>query len=64
MIVPAHRSVEERQIITRLLSGEHVTHFDTVRLRKDGSSIDVALTIITLLRCASRSFKTANIVLS
>jgi PAS domain S-box-containing protein len=45
MIVPADRSDEERQIITRLLSGEHVNHFDTVRLRKDGSSIDVALTI-------------------
>ena len=45
LIVPADRSDEDRQIITRLLAGEHVNHFDTVRLRKDGSSIDVALTI-------------------
>ncbi len=45
LIVPEDRSDEERQIVTRLMSGEHVNHFDTVRLRKDGSPIDVALTI-------------------
>ena len=45
LIVPPDRRDEEGQIITRLLAGDHVNHFDTIRLRKDGSSIDVALTI-------------------
>lgn len=45
LIVPADRSEEEQQIVTRLMSGEHVNHFDTVRLRKDGSAIDVAVSI-------------------
>src|SRR5262249_32312539 len=45
LIVPPHRLDEEGQILERLRRGEHVKHFDTVRQRKDGSLVEVALTI-------------------
>ena len=45
MLIPADRLDEEREILARLRAGERLTHFDTVRLRKDGQPIDVSLTI-------------------
>jgi signal transduction histidine kinase/CheY-like chemotaxis protein len=36
---------EEPEIIARIRRGERVEHFETVRLRKDGGSIEVSLTI-------------------
>ena len=45
MLIPKGRQDEELEIITRLKRGEHVDHFDTVRVRKDGTLIDVSLTI-------------------
>ena len=37
MLIPKDRQDEEVEIITRLKRGEHVDHFDTVRVRKDGT---------------------------
>ena len=45
LIIPPDRRDEERAIVERLMRGERVDHFDTVRMRKDGSMLDVALTI-------------------
>ena len=45
MLFPADRLDEEERIITRIRSGERVEHFDTVRLRKDGSAVPISLTI-------------------
>ena len=39
------RLEEEPKIIARLKKGERVDHFETVRARKDGSLIDISLTI-------------------
>jgi PAS domain S-box-containing protein len=44
IIPPAHRD-EETAILERLRRGESVDHFETVRLRKDGTSVEVSLTI-------------------
>lgn len=44
-IIPPDRFDEERQILTRLQRGERVDHFQTIRVRKDGRSIPIALTI-------------------
>ena len=44
-LIPQDRVDEESQIIERVKQGEHVTHFETVRRRKDGKEIDIALTI-------------------
>ncbi len=36
---------EEPQLLAKIRKGERVEHFETVRLRKDGERIDVALTV-------------------
>jgi PAS domain S-box-containing protein len=45
LIVPSELQDEERQILKRLRDGESIDHFETVRCRKDGSRVDVSLTI-------------------
>jgi PAS domain S-box-containing protein len=45
LIIPHDRCDEEANIIERLRRGERIDHFQTVRRRKDGSLIDVSLTI-------------------
>ncbi len=44
-IIPADRHEEEPKILAQLKSGIRVDHFETRRLRKDGTLIDVSLTI-------------------
>lgn len=45
ILLPQDRVEEESQILERVKQGEHVTHFETVRRRKDGKDIHIALTI-------------------
>ena len=45
LLIPDDRLKEEVDILARLKRGERIDHFSTVRLRKDGSSIDVSLAI-------------------
>jgi PAS domain S-box-containing protein len=45
MLVPPARSDEEPKIIARLRRGERIEQFETVRRRKDGTEVDVSLTI-------------------
>lgn len=44
-IIPRDRLHEEEAIIRQLRAGQRVDHLETVRRRKDGSLIDVALTV-------------------
>ena len=44
-IIPASRIDEEAYVLSRIRSGRSVNHFETVRQRKDGSFIDVSLTV-------------------
>jgi PAS domain S-box-containing protein len=45
LIVPRDRGQEEATILERLRRGERVDHFETVRVRKGGTTVDVSLTI-------------------
>lgn len=45
LIIPLNRRDEEITIIDRVRRGERIEHFDTVRVRKDGTEFDVSLTI-------------------
>ena len=45
LLLPPERLKEESLIIERICRGERMKHFETVRRRKDGSLIDVSLTI-------------------
>lgn len=48
LIVPLDRQDEEDDILRRLRQGEIVDHFETVRRHKDGSLLDVSVTISPL----------------
>lgn len=49
ILMPPDRMHEEDDILARLRRGEKVRHFETVRVRKDGSSIHVSVTISPIL---------------
>jgi PAS domain S-box-containing protein len=51
MIVPTDRPNEEPSLLHRLLGGERIEHFETVRMAKDGRRVDVSLTV-SLIRDA------------
>ena len=54
LIVPWERRSEEEDILRRLGRGERVDHFETVRRRKDGTYLDVSLTISPIRDAAGR----------
>jgi PAS domain S-box-containing protein len=45
MLVPPERIREESDILARIGRGECVDHFETVRVRRDGKTIDVSATV-------------------
>jgi PAS domain S-box-containing protein len=45
ILIPADRQDEEPDILARIRRGERIEHFETVRQRKDGSLLDISLTI-------------------
>jgi PAS domain S-box-containing protein len=45
VLFPTDRVDEEPKILARLRRGERVDHFETVRVRKDGTPIDISVTI-------------------
>jgi PAS domain S-box-containing protein len=45
MVIPRDRLGEEDMVLGRIRRGERVEHFDTVRQRKDGTLVDISLTV-------------------
>ena len=45
LIIPKERWAEETEILSRLRRGERIDHFETLRVRKDGSTIDLSITV-------------------
>jgi PAS domain S-box-containing protein len=54
MLIPFDRQDEEPRILAKIRAGERVDHFETVRRRKDGSLIDISLTISPIRDRADR----------
>src|SRR4051812_8852554 len=44
-LVPPELHDEERALLARISGGEHIAHFETERIRKDGRRIRVSLTL-------------------
>jgi len=44
-LLPPDRQDEEGLILGRIINGERVEHYETVRVRKDGGLLDVSLTV-------------------
>ncbi len=47
-LFPSGHEDEEKDILERIKCGEKLEHFETVRLRKNGTEIDVSVTILPL----------------
>ncbi len=45
MLIPPDRADEEPTILARIRSGERIDHYETIRRRKDGSLIDISLSV-------------------
>jgi PAS domain S-box-containing protein/diguanylate cyclase (GGDEF)-like protein len=54
LILPPDRLEEEARILEQLRRGERVRHFETVRRRKDGSRVEVSLSISPILDSQGR----------
>jgi PAS domain S-box-containing protein len=48
VLIPAHRREDELALLQRILAGERVEQRETLRQRKDGSSIEVSVTMSPL----------------
>jgi PAS domain S-box-containing protein len=49
LIVPPDRIAEEHEVLARIRSGRSVEHFETMRRRKDGTLVDISLTVSPIL---------------
>src|SRR5262245_15912423 len=54
LLIPPDRLDEEPKILERLRRGERVDHFETIRMRKDGSRLDISLTISPVRNAAGK----------
>lgn len=54
LLIPSDRQEEEPAILERLRRGERVDHFETLRRRKDGTILDISLTISPVKDAAGR----------
>jgi PAS domain S-box-containing protein len=54
MIIPKERLAEEEAVLARLRRNERVDHFETVRQRKDGTLLDISLTVSPVLDASGR----------
>jgi PAS domain-containing protein len=53
-LFPADRQHEEPEILERIRRGENLRQYETVRRRKDGSTIDVSITVSAIKDAAGR----------
>ena len=45
IIIPHDRQSEEDDVLARIGRGESIQHFETIRLRKDGTLVPISLTV-------------------
>jgi PAS domain S-box-containing protein len=54
IIIPPDRQDEEDEVLRRVRNGEKMEHFETVRRRRDGSLIEISLTVSPIQDAAGR----------
>lgn len=52
ILIPPDRGEEERSILDRIRRGVRIENYDTVRRRKDGSDVDISLTVSPIVDAA------------
>jgi PAS domain S-box-containing protein len=53
-LIPNEKEHEEHEILSRISKGERIEHYHTVRCRKDGTLVNVSLTISPLFDAAGK----------
>jgi PAS domain S-box-containing protein len=53
-IIPPELHGEEKEILARLRRGEHIDHFETIRVTKDGRRIAISLTVSPIRDASGR----------
>jgi PAS domain S-box-containing protein len=53
-LIAQDRHAEEERILSQIARGENVRHFETERIRKDGSPVDVSVTVSAIRNSAGR----------
>ncbi|MGR8931494.1 MAG: PAS domain S-box protein [Gammaproteobacteria bacterium] len=61
MLVPPDRPSEEHEILARIAQGKKVDHFETVRYRKDGSLINISVTVSPIVDDSGKMIGVSNI---
>ncbi|WP_407156888.1 PAS domain S-box protein [Bradyrhizobium sp. STM 3557] len=61
-IIPPDRQAEEDRILATVLAGDIIDNFETVRVRKDGALIDVAVTVSPVRDATGRIVGASKIV--
>jgi PAS domain S-box-containing protein len=61
-LIPADRQAEEDRVLEALRRGERIEHYETVRVRKDGSTIDISLSVSPVCDGGGRVVGAAKIV--
>jgi len=61
-LIPAERQQEEMKIHEQVARGENVRHFETMRLRKDGSIFNVSVTVSAIKDSAGKIIGASKVV--
>ena len=62
LLIPPEQQEEELLLLHRILAGERIDHFETVRLSKDGRRIDVSVTVSPIKNSEGRIIGASKIV--
>jgi PAS domain S-box-containing protein len=54
LLIPMDRHDEESEILSRIRRGERIDHYETLRQRKDGSLIEISVTVSPLKNAEGR----------
>jgi PAS domain S-box-containing protein len=60
-IIPPELHFEEAQILAKIRAGEHIDHYETRRVRKNGEPVDVSLTVSPIRNSAGKVIGTSKI---
>jgi PAS domain S-box-containing protein len=60
-LIPPEREQEEEEILGRVRRGENVKHFDTVRVRKDGSLVAISVTVSPIKDSTGRTIGASKV---
>jgi len=45
LVIPPDRMAEETEVLTKIRAGQGIEHYETIRQRKDGSTLEISLTV-------------------